>query len=107
MKGNVWMWWLFIEIYIYIKYANIKCNVRYTFILQAYGHFQEAAVHLRHALELKPDLSDAADALKEVESLPLASMHVYTLLIIVGLVRKLMKQISIQIIYSLWVSTIK
>lgn len=60
-------------------------------ILQAYGHFQEAAVHLRHALELKPDLSDAADALKEVESLPLASIHVYTLLIIVGLVCKLMK----------------
>ncbi|KYQ52056.1 Tetratricopeptide repeat protein 17 [Trachymyrmex zeteki] len=55
-------------------------------IFKAYGHFQEAAVHLRHALELKPDLSDAADALKEVESLPLASMHVYTLLIIVGLV---------------------
>ncbi|XP_018392586.1 PREDICTED: uncharacterized protein LOC108771723 [Cyphomyrmex costatus] len=55
-------------------------------IFKAYGHFQEAAVHLRHALELKPDLSDAAAALKEVESLPLASMHVYTLLIIVGLV---------------------
>jgi len=62
--------------------------------LQAYGHFQEAAVHLRHALELKPDLSDAADALKEVESLPLASIHVYTLLIIVGLVCKLMKLIN-------------
>ena len=74
---------------------------RYTFILQAYGHFQEAAVHLRHALELKPDLSDAADALKEVESLPLASMHVYTLLIIVGLVRKLMKQIyKLSILYG-------
>lgn len=55
-------------------------------IFKAYGHFQEAAVHLRHALELKPDLSDAADALKEVESLPAASIHVYTLLIIVCLV---------------------
>ncbi|KAK0178675.1 hypothetical protein PV327_007544 [Microctonus hyperodae] len=55
-------------------------------IFKAYGHFQEAAVHLRHALELKPDLSDAAEALKEVESLPTASIHVYTLLIIVCLV---------------------
>ncbi|OXU20273.1 hypothetical protein TSAR_001759 [Trichomalopsis sarcophagae] len=55
-------------------------------IFKAYGHFQEAAVHLRHALELKPDLVDAAKALKEVESLPIASIHVYTLLIIVCLV---------------------
>ncbi|XP_057327033.1 uncharacterized protein LOC130668661 isoform X2 [Microplitis mediator] len=55
-------------------------------IFKAYGHFQEAAVHLRHALELKPDLIDAAEALKEVESLPTASIHVYTLLIIVCLV---------------------
>ncbi|XP_015509156.1 uncharacterized protein LOC124298702 [Neodiprion virginianus] len=55
-------------------------------IFKAYGHFQEAAVHLRHALELKPDLMDAADALKEVESLPAASVHAYTLLIIVCLV---------------------
>ncbi|XP_015592778.1 uncharacterized protein LOC107266631 [Cephus cinctus] len=55
-------------------------------IFKAYGHFQEAAVHLRHALELKPDLSDAAEALKEVESLPTASIHIYTLLIIVCLV---------------------
>ncbi|XP_015119296.1 uncharacterized protein LOC107042663 [Diachasma alloeum] len=55
-------------------------------IFKAYGHFQEAAVHLRHALELKPDLAEAADALKEVDSLPTASIHVYTLLIIVCLV---------------------
>ncbi|XP_012282514.1 tetratricopeptide repeat protein 17-like isoform X2 [Orussus abietinus] len=55
-------------------------------IFKAYGHFQEAAIHLRHALELKPDLTDAAEALKEVESLPVASIHVYTLLIIVCLV---------------------
>ena len=55
-------------------------------IFKAYGHFQEAAVHLRHALELKPDLTEAAEALKEVESLPAASIHVYTLLIIVCLV---------------------
>ncbi|KAJ8681676.1 hypothetical protein QAD02_017468 [Eretmocerus hayati] len=55
-------------------------------IFKAYGHFQEAAVHLRHALELKPNLEEAAKALKEVETLPIASIHVYTLLIIVCLV---------------------
>ncbi|KAK2580973.1 hypothetical protein KPH14_006036 [Odynerus spinipes] len=55
-------------------------------ILKAYGHFQEAAVHFRYALELKPDLSDAAEALKEMESLPAASIHIYTLLIIICLV---------------------
>ncbi|KAI4504679.1 hypothetical protein M0802_000229 [Mischocyttarus mexicanus] len=55
-------------------------------ILSAYGHYQEAAVHLRHALELKPNLSDAAKALREVESLPGPSIHIYTLLIIICLV---------------------
>ncbi|KAK9306689.1 hypothetical protein QLX08_002617 [Tetragonisca angustula] len=55
-------------------------------IFKAYGHYQEAAVHLRHALELKPDLSEAAEALREVESLPAASIHIYTLLIIICLV---------------------
>lgn len=48
-------------------------------------------MHLRHALDLKPDLSDAADALKEVESLPATSIHFYTLLIIVCLVRRLIQ----------------
>nr|XP_034176493.1 uncharacterized protein LOC117602496 [Osmia lignaria] len=55
-------------------------------IFKAYGHYQEAAVHLRHALELKPDLSEAAEALREIESLPAASIHIYTLLIIICLV---------------------
>lgn len=55
-------------------------------IFKAYGHYQEAAIHLRHALELKPDLSEAAKALREVESLPAASIHIYTLLIIICLV---------------------
>lgn len=67
---------------------NFETNFKMNFYPQAYGHFQEAAVHLRHALELKPDLMDAAEALKEVESLPAASVHAYTLLIIVCLVRK-------------------
>lgn len=57
--------------------------------MKAYGHYQEAAVHLRHALELKPDLSEAAEALREVESLPAASIHIYTLLIIICLVCKI------------------
>lgn len=61
----------------------------FIFFLKAYGHYQEAAVHLRHALELKPDLSEAAEALREVESLPAASIHIYTLLIIICLVCKI------------------
>ncbi|XP_003399015.1 uncharacterized protein LOC100647273 [Bombus terrestris] len=55
-------------------------------IFKAYGHYQEAAVHLRHALELKPDLSEAAEALREIESIPVTSIHIYTLLIIICLV---------------------
>ncbi|XP_043264850.1 uncharacterized protein LOC122404710 isoform X1 [Colletes gigas] len=55
-------------------------------IFKAYGHYQEAAIHFRHALELKPDLSEVAEALREVESLPAASIHTYTLLIIICLV---------------------
>ncbi|OAD58652.1 Tetratricopeptide repeat protein 17 [Eufriesea mexicana] len=54
-------------------------------ISKAYGHYQEATVHLRHALELKPDLCEAAEALREVESIPVASLHNYTLLIIICL----------------------
>ncbi|XP_060816040.1 uncharacterized protein LOC132907201 [Bombus pascuorum] len=55
-------------------------------IFKACGHYQEAAVHLRHALELKPDLSEVVEALREVESFPTASLHIYTLLIIICLV---------------------
>lgn len=55
-------------------------------IFRACGHFQEAAAHLRRALELKSDLPDAMEALKEVESLPMTSVHIYTLLIIICLV---------------------
>ncbi|KOC60195.1 Tetratricopeptide repeat protein 17 [Habropoda laboriosa] len=55
-------------------------------IFKAYDHYQEAAVYLRQALELKPDLSEAAEALREVESLPAASIRIYTLLIIICLV---------------------
>nr|CAD7207221.1 unnamed protein product [Timema douglasi] len=53
---------------------------------KAYGHYQEASLHLRHALELKPEFEPAVAALKDMESLPDTTIHVYTLLIIVCLV---------------------
>ncbi|CAH3894523.1 uncharacterized protein LOC123708803 [Pieris brassicae] len=55
-------------------------------IFKAYGHYQEAAVHLRHALDLRPDFEPALTALKDIENIPEATVHVYTLLIIVCLV---------------------
>ncbi|XP_063359596.1 uncharacterized protein LOC134665047 [Cydia fagiglandana] len=55
-------------------------------IFKAYGHYQEAAVHLKHALDLRPDFEPALTALKDIENIPEANVHVYTLLIIVCLV---------------------
>merc|ERR1719481_949893 len=55
-------------------------------ILKAYGHFQEAALHLRHVLELRPQHEPALAILKEMEATPDSTVHVYTLLIIVFLV---------------------
>merc|ERR1719474_32795 len=55
-------------------------------ILKAYGHFQEAALHLRHVLELRPNHEPALAILKEMEAAPDSTVHVYTLLIIVFLV---------------------
>lgn len=55
-------------------------------IYKAYGHYQEASVHLRHTLELRPGFEPAEVALKEMESLPTDSIHIYTLIIIVCLV---------------------
>ncbi|XP_063236756.1 uncharacterized protein LOC134539019 [Bacillus rossius redtenbacheri] len=54
-------------------------------IFKAYGHQQEAALHLRHALALKPDFEPAAEALKDVSSVADTTIHVYTVLIIVCL----------------------
>ena len=51
-------------------------------ILKAYGHFQEAALHLRHVLELRPNHEPALAILKEMEAAPDSTVHVYTLLII-------------------------
>ena len=50
--------------------------------LKAYGHFQEAALHLRHVLELRPNHEPALAILKEMEATPDSTVHVYTLLII-------------------------
>lgn len=55
-------------------------------IFRAYGHYQEASLHLRHSLELKPEFQPALAALKDMESIPETTVHVYTLLIIVCLV---------------------
>lgn len=48
---------------------------------------QEAAIHLKHALELKPGFEPALRALKEIETMPSATIHIYTLVIIICLVR--------------------
>ncbi|GFG29591.1 hypothetical protein Cfor_01048 [Coptotermes formosanus] len=55
-------------------------------IFKAYGHYQEASLHLRHSLELKPEFEPALAALKDMESIPDTTIHIYTLLIIVCLV---------------------
>ncbi|CAB3378764.1 Hypothetical predicted protein [Cloeon dipterum] len=55
-------------------------------ILKAYGHYQEAAVHLRNALELKPEFEPALAALRDIENVPTHAIHIYTVLIIVCLV---------------------
>ncbi|XP_013140282.1 PREDICTED: uncharacterized protein LOC106104699 [Papilio polytes] len=55
-------------------------------IFKAYGHYQEAALHLKHTLDLRPDFEPALAALKDIENIPEASVHVYTLLIIICLV---------------------
>lgn len=55
-------------------------------IFKAYGHYQEAAVNLRHTLELKPGFEPAEIALKELDTMPAGTIHIYTLVIIVILV---------------------
>ena len=55
-------------------------------ILKAYCHYQEAALHLRHVLELKPNYGPALSALADMEAMPDSTVHIYTLLIIVFLV---------------------
>ncbi|GJQ84069.1 hypothetical protein Trydic_g10527 [Trypoxylus dichotomus] len=55
-------------------------------IFKAYGHYQEASLHLRHTLELKPGFEPAQIALREMESIPATTIHIYTLIIIICLV---------------------
>lgn len=55
-------------------------------IFKAYGHYQEAGLHLRHTLELRPDFEPAINALRDMETVPEATIHIYTLLIIICLV---------------------
>ncbi|KAF6209949.1 hypothetical protein GE061_015704 [Apolygus lucorum] len=55
-------------------------------IFKAYGHYQEASLHMRHCLHLRPGFEPAVVALKELEATPDNNIHIYTLLIIVCLV---------------------
>nr|XP_023022467.1 uncharacterized protein LOC111510766 [Leptinotarsa decemlineata] len=55
-------------------------------IFKAYGHYQEATIHLRHTLELNPGFEPAQLALKEMETMPAATVHIYTVVIIACLV---------------------
>ncbi|KAG5882050.1 hypothetical protein JTB14_007712 [Gonioctena quinquepunctata] len=55
-------------------------------IFKAYGHYQEASIHLRHTLELNPGFEPAQLALKEMETMPAATVHIYTMVIIACLV---------------------
>ncbi len=47
------------------NYLNFTQSIQLGEILKAYGHFQEAALHLRHVLELRPNHQPAALILKE------------------------------------------
>ncbi|XP_060528687.1 uncharacterized protein LOC132703447 [Cylas formicarius] len=55
-------------------------------IFKAYGHYQEAIIHLRHTLDLNPGFEPAQKLLKEMENMPATPIHVYTLVIIICLV---------------------
>ncbi|KAL1138016.1 hypothetical protein AAG570_009711 [Ranatra chinensis] len=55
-------------------------------IFKAYGHYQEASLHMRHCLQLRPGFDPAVAALKDMEAIPDNTIHVYTLLIIICLV---------------------
>jgi len=55
-------------------------------IFKAYGHYQEATLHLRHCLELRPEFEPALATLRDMEALPDNNIHIYTVLIIIFLV---------------------
>ncbi|KAK3104806.1 hypothetical protein FSP39_010574 [Pinctada imbricata] len=55
-------------------------------ILKAYGHYQEASQHFKHALDLNPGFQPAQAHLREMEGIPAPSVTQYTLFIILFLV---------------------
>ncbi|XP_033764152.1 uncharacterized protein LOC117345235 [Pecten maximus] len=55
-------------------------------ILKAYGHYQEATLHFRHALDLNPGYQPAEAHLREMDGAPNPSVTQYTLFIILFLV---------------------
>lgn len=55
-------------------------------ILKAYGHYQEAALHFTHALDLNPGFQPAKAHLREMEGTPSPTVTQYTLFIILFLV---------------------
>ncbi|XP_060062483.1 uncharacterized protein LOC132543044 [Ylistrum balloti] len=55
-------------------------------ILKAYGHYQEATLHFRHALDLNPGYQPAEAHLREMDGTPNPSVTQYTLFIILFLV---------------------
>ena len=55
-------------------------------ILKAYGHFRDAALHFRHALDLNPGFQPAQAHLRDMETSPDGTVTYYTLFIILFLV---------------------
>ena len=55
-------------------------------IMKAYGHFRDAALHFRHALDLNPGFQPAQAHLRDMESSPDGTVTYYTLFIILFLV---------------------
>lgn len=55
-------------------------------IFKAYGHYDEASLHLKRTLELNPSFKPAQVALKEIDGMPATRLHIYTLIIIISLV---------------------
>ncbi|XP_037076006.1 uncharacterized protein LOC119097080 isoform X1 [Pollicipes pollicipes] len=55
-------------------------------ILKEYGNYQEAEMHLRHTLELRPRFQPAEEALRQMEAAPGTRLHGYTVFIIFVLV---------------------
>lgn len=54
--------------------------------MKAYGHYQEAALHFTHALDLNPGFQPAKAHLREMEGTPSPTVTQYTLFIILFLV---------------------